>query len=528
MATEGFSLDEYLLEFDPEMLAIPECRVELCRYEPLLYALLYLPHHLRGDEEGAQITLSEFHVELAEQAKRWALPSTEPRSDRDAFVCPREAGKTTWLFLILPLWAASMGHRKFIGAFADAGKQAELHLLSFKQELDNNLLLRQDFPDLCRPGRRPSGVTEADTQSMLIAASGFVFAAKGIDAKALGMKVGHRRPDLLILDDIEPDESNYSAYQKDKRLATLQNAILPLNIRARVVLAGTVTMPGSIVHDLVKTVSMPGEEQAEWVADERFRVHYYRAIITDEETGERRSLWPEKWPLEFLLSIEHTRSYKLNYDNNPLARAGQYWNEQDIVVADLPALSAMLLSIDPATTSKKTSDFTALAVIGYSAYHKRCVVLAAWAIRVPPGAPLRRFILDVVLDQFPQIRGILVEVNQGGEVWETSVLHNMPVPVKTVHQDEPKEVRAARLLGRYQTRPRRNPAKPRGAVDDLPFVVHAKRIPVAEEQLVGFPKAPHDDVVDAIGAGVDRFLTRRRQAEVEIYRPGADGEDLAS
>ncbi|ANZ35232.1 hypothetical protein BBK82_03240 [Lentzea guizhouensis] len=527
MATEGFSLDQYLLQFDPEMLSDPECRRQLTRYEPLLFALLYLPHHLRGEGEDARITLSEFHVQLAEAAKRWALPTREPRSDRDAYVCPREAGKSTWLFLILPLWAAAHGHRKFIGAFAHAGPQAEMHLGSFKHELDRNQLLRADFPDLCSPGRRPSGVTEADTKSMLIAASGFVFAAKGIDSQSLGMKVGARRPDLLILDDIEPNESNYSDYQKAQRLSTLQNAILPLNIRARVVIAGTVTMPGSIIHDLVKTVNMPGEEQAEWVADEKIRVHYYRAIITDDETGERRSLWPEKWPLEFLVSIEHTRSYRLNYDNNPMARDGDYWNEGDIIVHELPAQTAMLLSIDPATTSKKTSDFTGLAVIAYSSYHRRCVVLAAWAIRVPPGTPLRRRVL-AILKEYPRIRGIVVEVNQGGEVWENSVLHNMPVKVKTVHQDEAKEVRAARLLGWYQTRPQRNPAKPVGPIDALPFVVHERRIPVAEEQLIGFPKAPHDDVVDAIGTGVDQFLRRRRQAGVDVYRPGMDDEDLAS
>lgn len=45
------------------------------------------------------------------------------------------------------------------------------------------------------------------------AALGLSFAARGIDAASLGMKVGEKRPDLLILDDIEPDESSYSAYQ---------------------------------------------------------------------------------------------------------------------------------------------------------------------------------------------------------------------------------------------------------------------------------------------------------------------------
>jgi hypothetical protein len=524
----GFDLDAYLCQFDPRMLEIPECRRELCRYEPLLYALLYLPHHLRGSEDGARITLSEFHIELAEAAKRWALPTMEPRADRDAYVCPREAGKSTWLFLILPLWAASFGHKKFIGAFADAGAQAEMHLLSFKQELDNNLLLRTDFPDLCRPGRRPGGMTESDTKHMYIAGSGFVFAAKGVDAKALGMKVGARRPDLLILDDVEPDESNYSDYQKDKRLATIQNAILPLNIRARVVIAGTVTMPGSIIHDLVKTVSMPGEPPAQWVTDEKIRVHYYRAIVTDEETGARRSLWPEKWPFEFLVSIEHTRGYKLNYDNNPMARDGQYWNETDFVHIELPALTAMLLSIDPAVKSKKTSDFTALAVIAYSAHHRRCIVLDAWAIRVPPGAALRKRVLGI-LELHPEIRGIVVEDNQGGEVWDASVLHNMPVKVRTVGQHEPKEVRAARLLGFYQNRPRRLPGRPASPIDDLPFVVHARPLPALEEQMVGFPKAAHDDLVDAVGTGVDMFLKKRKRNGVERIMPGMDDEDdLAS
>jgi hypothetical protein len=529
-----FDLDAFLAELDPRMLAVPECRRLLTKYSPLLFALLYLPHHLKGEEEDAQITLSEFHIELAEAAKRWALPTTEPRADRDGYICPREAGKSTWLFLILPLWAAAHGHKRFIAAFADSGTQAEMHLLSFKRELDTNDLLRKDFPKLCKAGRRPSGSTESDTKSMLITSSGFVFGARGIDAKALGMKVGSRRPDLLILDDIEPDEANYSDYQKAQRLSTLQNAILPLNIRARVVIAGTVTMPGSIVHDLVKTVTRPGEEPADWVRDERIRVHYYRAIITDEETGERRSLWPAKWPLPFLEQIEHTRSYKLNYDNNPLARDGDYWNETDFVHAELPALTHQLLSIDPAVTSKKKSDYTALAVIAYSAAHRRCIVRYAVAVRVQPGAPLKRLVLRI-LDEFPEIRGVVVEVNQGGDVWKGSVLAGLPVPVKTVHQSEPKEVRAARLLSHYQLPPKRIAGRPdpsvAAGIAHLPRVVHERPLPAAEEQMVGFPKAAHDDLVDTIGTGVDMFLKPGKRAGITIVGPGGaydDDDDIAS
>lgn len=530
----SFDLDEYLRGIDELLLtdwASPlarEGRLALTELDPLAFALLYLPHHLRGEEDGAQITLSEFHVELAEAAKRWALPTREPRADRDAYICPREAGKSTWLFLILPLWAAAHGHKRFIAAFADSGGQAEMHLLSFKRELDNNPLLRADFPELCTASRRPSGGTESDTKSMLVTKSGFVFATRGVDAKTLGMKLGNRRPDLLILDDIEPDEANYSEYQKGQRLSTVQNAILPLNIRARVVIAGTVTMPGSIIHDLVKTVTRPGEEAASWVVDEQITVHYYRAIITDEATGERRSMWPAKWPLNFLLAIEHTRSYKLNYDNNPMGKDGDYWNESDFVHAELPGLTHELLSIDPAITSKKRSDFTALAVIGFSAAYRRCVVRMAMAVRIAPGEALRELVLRI-LEEFPGIRGVVVEVNQGGDVWKGSVLKGLPVPVRVVYQSEPKEVRAARTLGYYQTRPRRLPPGKDPAVSAglsmLPQVVHETVLATAEEQMVGFPKGANDDLVDAIGTGTDVFLKPKRKSGGSSVEPRYGHED---
>lgn len=514
------------------MLAIPECRRQLTRLSPLLFALVYLPDHLKDDREGAEITFSEFHVELAEAAKRWALPTHDPRADRDAYICPRESGKSTWLFLILPIWAAAHGHKRFIAAFADSGTQAEMHLLSFKRELDTNDLLRADFPDLCRAARRPSGSTEADNRSLLITKSGFVFGAKGIDAKTLGMKVGNRRPDLLILDDIEPDESNYSDHLKAKRLATVQNAILPLNIRARVVIAGTVTMPGSIIHELVKTITRPGEEPAKWVIDEKIRVHYYKAILKDDVTGAERSLWPAKWPLQFLTDIRHTRSYKLNYDNNPLARDGVYWTENDFVHATVPALTHALLSIDPAVTDKTKSDFTAMAVIAYSKPHRRCVVRAAWARRVQPGEPLRNWVL-AVLEEYPEIRGIVIETNQGAALWKNTVLKGMPVEVHTKHQSEPKEVRAARLLERYQTKPRvliagGQPVVEPAEVAKLPQVVHEQPLDTAEEQMVAFPKGANDDLVDAIGTGIDVFIPpKRRQVSAHSRTPqySDDGDD---
>lgn len=507
---DTFDLDAYLARLDAEVLTTPQGRRLLTRLDPLLFAVVYLAHHLR--DSGGEMTFGDAHLDWSRAGRQWARPVKAPAEKRDAWIAPRNTGKSTWWFLILPLWAAAHGHVKFAAAFAASATQAETHLATAKGEIDRNELLRLDFPNLCTPAKRPSGNSVADTQNMYIAKSGFVFAARGIDSSSLGMKVGEQRPDLILLDDIEPDESSYSADLAGKRLTTLLDAILPLNIYARVVISGTVTMPGSIIHQLVKHAR--GVETADWIREENIRAHY-SAPIVEAADGTERSMWPAKWPLSYLLEIRHTRSYAKNMANDPMGISGGLWSEGDFRYPEPPGLlpdgalnvadrrdpvtgvdpvTHMMLSIDPATTAKKASDYTGLAVVSWSAQHRRCTVHAALAVKVPPGPALRDRVL-ALLDEFPQIGLILLEVNQGHDTWK-SVLHDMPVKVKPVSQTEPKFTRAEGVLNHYQ----------RGRV------LHARKLPELEQQMCSFPKAPNDDMVDAVGSAVRRFIPPTRKS----------------
>ena len=486
---ETFDFDAWLATLDQQLLASTEGRRILTRLSPALFAVTYLRHHLL-DRDG-NISFADAHLDWFRQARQWVRPVRAPAEDRVAWIAPRSCGKSTMAFLILPMWAAAHGFTGFIAAFADSAIQAETHLATFKRELDTNELLRTDFPDLCTPAKRPSGANMADTQAMFIAKSGFVFAARGIDASSLGLKVGQQRPDLILADDVEPDESSYSPYQAAKRLTTLQDAVLPLNVFARVLLVGTVTMPESIVHQLSKHAQ--GTGTADWIRDENFKVHHYRPII-ERPDGTERSIWPAKWSIEYLESIRHTRSFAKNYDNSPLGADGDLWTPDDFRYPGEEGpdpITHMMLSIDPAVTAKKGSDYTGLAVVSWSAQTRRCTVHAALAIKVPPGVHMRERVL-ALLDEWPQIGLILLEVNQGQDVWQ-SVFHHMPVKVKTVNQSEPKFTRAEGVLNQYQ----------RGRV------LHARRLVDLEQQMCAFPKAPHDDLVDAIGSAVRRFIPNK-------------------
>jgi len=505
--TDHVTLETILAEVPDAVWALPREQLSAAlakatKWDPLLFAALYFPHHLR-DGESQPITFSAFHVELARRAQRWAAGKPEqPMTERHADIAPRESGKSTWKFLILPCWAAAHEHLHFVAAFASSAAQAEMHLATFKKELESNPLLIQDFPMLCQTSRRHGGLVDKDTQSITIRRNGFIFAARGIESNTLGMKVGQRRPDMILLDDIEPDGAVYSPDQKVKRLATLTNSILPLAVHARVELSGTVTMPGSITHDLVRTLTYPNEPVEEWVTDSKFQVHHYDAIVADPDTGEERSLWPEKWSLEFLLSIRHTRSYRLNYANDPMAADGAYWSEDDFRYGTTFPAALTILSLDPAVTDKITSDFTGMAVVAGNKKLQKCRVRYARQVKLPPGKALRAEVTRL-LEVFPEIGGILVETNQGGDTWR-AILHDMPVKILTVHQSEPKEVRAAALLADYQ----------RGRVE------HEEKLPQAEAQLVQFPGG-HDDIVDAIGSAVRHFLPkldpRQRRSTVQGY-----------
>jgi phage terminase large subunit-like protein len=477
-----------------DLLKTEKGRRSLTRHDPLAFALVYFPEHLRSEDTGNEITMSRFHLDLFSEARNFEV-AHGPQECRSAWVAPRGTGKSTLAYLILPMWALAHGHRNFVIAFADSGPQAQQHLMSFKRELDTNELLRTDYLELCTPATRPGGVTVADRQDVYIARSGAAFVTKGADAAALGAKIENRRPDLILFDDIEPAEAQYSLYQKAKRLDTVTTAIFPMSLSAVVMFTGTTTMAGSIVHDLVRQIT--DTDPPEWPRDEKIRVHYYPAIVTRPD-GSEASLWPARWTLEFLQSIRHTKSYAKNYDNQPGGHDGDYWQEGDITYGTLDTLTRRLLLVDPATTAKKTSDRTGVAVVAFSPTEGRCVVEHAEGVQLT-GRRLAAHLAKILRAWPHRIHAVIVEVNQGGDLWP-EVFEKLPARVITSWSDEGKDVRFTWLLDQYQ-----RPA---------PLVLHAGRFHALEGEMYGYPRAANDDIIDAVCAGVERFIKPPKRVKV--------------
>jgi predicted phage terminase large subunit-like protein len=480
-----YSISNYLESFNPQLLSFPEGRRELTKYDPMLFALIYLPHHLKNSSE--ELTLSEFHWDLAEYGKTWINKATEPKTGRDAFIAPRECGKSTWIFLILPMWAAAHGHIKFVAAFSDAASQAETHLMTFKNELDTNEYLKADYPELCTPKIvAGTGRSLANNSWRIVQSNDFIFDANGIDTNSLGKKVFGQRPDLIILDDIEKGEKNYSEYQAGRQMNTVFDDIAPMNIYARMILIGTTTMPNSMMDQFRKYSQGEREPALQWISDQNVDVHYYPAIMTNED-GSERSVWPEKWPLEWLQSQRHLRDFAKNYMNRPVNSDGSFWVSEDLIIEE-GDYGNTIISIDPAVTKNKISDYTGVAVLSRGE-DDNIYVRDAFQLKVSPSELAER-IASLVDIYNPGI--IYVETNQGGDLWK-DVFKDIPVKYRSVRQSVSKQIRAGKALNFYQ----------QGKVR------HTAHFAVLEEQMYSFPKVSHDDVLDAVVSGILYFLDNK-------------------
>jgi hypothetical protein len=276
-------------------------------------------------------------------------------------------------------------------------------------------------------------------------------------------------------------------------------------------MTGTVTMAGSIIHQMVRHAAGDCDETNQWVADENIRVHHHKAILTNDD-GTERSIWPQKWPLAWLQSRRHTREYAKNYDNDPKAVSGDFWNDSDFRYGTLGDLATRwILEIDPAVTTSGSSDWTGLAVIAYrppsagphpvglpdwmDPREGQCEVVYSTQVKLA-GEKLRAEVLRI-LGIFQRCRFVRIETNQGGLTWET-VLHDLPVKMLMHHTKTGKEAKFAQGLTRYHEG----------------RVIHRERFLNLEGQMTAFPRVPHDDEADAVMNGVLYFLKEPSKVKV--------------
>jgi hypothetical protein len=258
-------------------------RKAACRYDLLLFLTTYFPGSTGLRPFGPA------QVRAIKRIERCIL-----QGGRFANLFPRGFAKST-ISENAVLWAALYGHRSYLVFFGAKQEDAAEAIESIKKELTENDLLAEDFPEVTvaaaaldgKAQRCPSQTCggelthiEWTAETVVLPtiagslASGAIIRTKGLTASSRGMRYKRSdgtqaRPDFVIIDDPQTDDSAVSPSQVAKRLGVIRRSILRLGSHGRQVAA---VMNATIIADgdLADTLS-DAERHPEWEA-ERIRM----------------------------------------------------------------------------------------------------------------------------------------------------------------------------------------------------------------------------------------------------------------
>lgn len=278
-----------------------------------------------------------FHCELSELVDR---------SERFAGAAPREHAKSTVVGFAKPIHSIVYNLRRFIILIRDSNDVARQALDDIRQELESNERILEDFGDLI--GSRKWAEDE------FVTSNGVKVLGRGRGQTMRGLRYKQHRPDLVIADDLEDDESVDSRVQRDKLERWILRAVL-----GAIGPAGSFFMIGTVIHHDSVLVRFLKRSNV-------FQTRVWRAV---QDNG--KPLWPARWPLKRLEAKKlelGARHFATEFMNDPA-------NEEDAIFspsgwrrfedADVAGVRMdKVAAIDPAIGLKQKNDDTGLAVVG--------------------------------------------------------------------------------------------------------------------------------------------------------------------
>ena len=336
--------------FPDDSPAKKAARKAKAEHDELYFIREYLPHYC--DEPFAQ-----FHQELVELANE--ATATDPMAG-DA---PRGHAKSTIISFGYALHKVVFKAKKFVIEVQETELQSTGITSAMMAELEENPRLKSDFGSL-----KGTSWTDSDFTTT----TGVRVLARGEGQGMRGLKNGPHRPDLIIIDDIESDESVKNPKRIKATVSWILKAVIPsLNPKS-----GALFMVGTMLAK--KSVL------AEVKANPKFKTFHYAAIKEDGSP-----LWQKRFSLDHLQATRELigiKAWQSEYMNEPQDDQASFegaWlkNFYDPEILKDKKLTTATYA-DPSSKSGEHNDFK--AVITVSVCPDGIYVRHAWIRKATP------------------------------------------------------------------------------------------------------------------------------------------------
>jgi len=221
-----------------------------------------------------------FQIEISKMLVRLKTK----RGSRLAIAAPRGFGKSTIVNLEYVIYCICYGLEEFIVIISNTNSQAIGFLRDIKTEFEKNDRLKGDFPEVCEVGKKLG--PPRWSQDEIITSNNIKVIALGTGQQMRGRKHGANRPSLIILDDLETDESMQNPDSFHRLEDWLTKTVLKSGSpKTNVIYIGTLHHPASLLARFTDPKQAPG-----WTS------RIYKAIIS---FAHRIDLW-ERWERIYL------------------------------------------------------------------------------------------------------------------------------------------------------------------------------------------------------------------------------------
>lgn len=231
---------------------------------------------------------------------------------------------------------------EFILIVGNSWSSACERLASIRQEFETNDALIDLFGD------QKSAPWAADE---IVLANGVKVQAVGARQSMRGIKHNSERPTCAVIDDLE-DEENVATEESRRKTERWLNGTLRPALNPKI---GNIRFIGTALHP--KALIEKKCADPEWVSRK------FPVVYLDEETGEERSTWADRFPLEWVQKLrqDYVNSGNLiEFEQEYMCRAedvaGKPFQANMIKIAAAPAHYLPIeIVVDPARTTKARS-----------------------------------------------------------------------------------------------------------------------------------------------------------------------------
>lgn len=283
-------------------------------------------------------------------------------------IMPRGFSKTT-LLNGLNLQEAVTDANTFCVYISESSGHAQTQLANIRNELESNAALRAAYGDFV-PSRSES---EKWTSDQLQLTSGAVLVAKGRGSQIRGINYRARRPNKILLDDVEDKESVSTADQRQKTIDWFYNSVIPAgNEMSGAKNSETAQEPLQIT--ILGTLLGTETLITQVAEDPTFNTVKFGATLSPElPVSDSDMLWPYKLGVDDYLRkrqqyarVGQLSGFALEYDST--VRADEDAKFKKGFIHYMPVQRSDLVQVsqalDPAISDQPGRDHTALIVAG--------------------------------------------------------------------------------------------------------------------------------------------------------------------